>query len=172
MTYAADIYTVPVLVRGGAAIPLLSNISGAAAAPLGASARQYSALTWRVFPGAASGGGEVYEDDGESTGYLTDASARTLLTYAAPPPPAATSLSIATTGAGYAGMVTQGRAYAVELLATSAAPARVVQNGVELAQGSSGAPGTWQRTAEGATVVRLFLCSTDAAQSVQLLYAE
>ena len=130
MTYAADIYTVPVLVRGGAAIPLLqlpANASGAAAAPLGASARQYSALTWRVFPGAASGAGEVYEDDGESTGYLTGASARTLLNYAAPPPPAATSLSIATTGAGYAGMVTQGRAYAVELLATSAAQPATVE---------------------------------------------
>jgi hypothetical protein len=63
------------------------------------------------------------------------------------------------------------RAYAVELLATSAAPARVVQNGVDLAQGSSGAPGTWERTAGGATVVRLFLCSTGAVQSVQVLYA-
>ena len=178
MSYAADINTVPVLVRGGAAIAMLPRAAAAnatrapppgAAFAFGASARQYSALTWRIFPGAPAGTSDVYEDDGLTTAYLTGASARTTLSYVVDA--LVTTLTIATSGRGYDGMVTSGRAYAVELLAAPVAPARVTQNGVALVEGGGdSAPGTWERTLDGATVVRLFLCATAAPQTVEVQY--
>ena len=174
LTYEADIYTTPVLARGGAAIAMLPE---AAAAGLGASARQYSALTWRIFPGAAAGASEVYEDDGASTDYLQGASAVTTLSYAAVggggglrSGALALQVTNTTSGSGYSGMVRIGRAYALELLASDM-PVGVAQNGVALVQGgSSSAPGTWTRSPDGATLIYLFLCSTDDVQSVQVQY--
>ena len=168
-SYAADLATVPVLVRGGAAIAMLPR---ALAAVPGASARQYSALAWRVFPGAPLGvevAGEAYEDDGASTDYLAGASAVTALRYTATA--AGLGIAIATTGAGYAGMVAEGRLYSIELLA-SAAPARVAQNGAPLARSDAGAgaPGTWARTAAGDTLIYLNACSAREAQQVEVAY--
>ena len=165
--YAADIYTTPVLVRGGAAIAMLPE---RAARAFGASAAQYSALTWRIFPGAPAGASEVWEDDGASTQYLQGARALTSLTYAAAGG-GALQVAIATSGPGYAGMVRSGREYALELLA-SAPPAGVTQNGAALAldASGSGAPGTWARSPAGATLVFLFPCSADELQSVVVQY--
>ena len=98
--YNASISTVPVFARAGAVVPLLPR---AYAALPGASARQYDALTFRVFPGEASGGGQVYEDDGVSTAHLRGASATTALAYA-PGEAGCTLYEVATRGS-YAGMV-------------------------------------------------------------------
>jgi len=166
-TYPADIYTTPVLVRGGAAIAMLPE--SAVGSGFGVSARQYSALTWRIFPGASQGSSEVYEDDGISTDYLEGGSALTSLTYAALGP-SLLQATIATTGSGYSGMVKAGRAYALELLA-SALPVGVTHNGMALVKGEGGStPGTWTRSPAGATLIYLFLSTTDAVQSVEVKY--
>lgn len=169
-TYAADIFTTPVLVRGGAAIAMLPEGSIGGGGSLGVSARQYSALTWRIFPGATAGGSEVYEDDGMTTDYLQGSSAMTSLSYAALGPQVL-QVTISTSGSGYAGMVKEGRAYALELLA-SASPVSVTHNGVALEKvdGGGSTPGTWVRSPAGATLVYLFLSTTDAVQSVEVKY--
>jgi len=168
IVYNASIAVVPVLVRAGAVVPALPR---ARAAAFGASAKNYDALVFTVFPGAPSGGVDVYEDDGASTAYLAGAAATTAYAYA----PRASGgggarcarHTIATRG-GYAGMVASGRAYTVELV-NAPAPAAVAQNGAPLPEsGSEGVPGTWARRGGITTVVTLLPADTSVDVEVDV----
>lgn len=75
--YALD--EVPVWVRAGAVVPYTPLRSMPSTA--GVASRQYGFLGWRVYPGAASGEGYAYEDDGETTDYLNGAWMNTTCSY-------------------------------------------------------------------------------------------
>jgi len=164
IVYAADIYTVPAFVRAGAVIPMLprrlANVTGI-------SAQQYSALEFNVYPGAARGFVDVYEDDGISTDHLGGAFATTSFAYAPDPAaPGCTVYSIVTTGT-YAGMVTTGRMYSVFVLAAPAAPASASVDGLPLPQSDvDGKPGSWFRAANGD--LRLYLAPSNTADAPKL----
>jgi len=49
--------------------------------PVGLAAQAYTELEWSIYPGAISGSGMVYEDDGETYDYLQGKSATTTLSY-------------------------------------------------------------------------------------------
>lgn len=67
-TRAYGLQEVPILVRAGAIIPRIALQRGDTIAT---ARRQYTALVWEVYPGAASGTVSLYEDDGETTDYLS-----------------------------------------------------------------------------------------------------
>ncbi len=155
-TYNASIAMVPVLVRAGAVVPALPR---AYAAVWGVSAKNYDSLVFTVFPGAASGGTSVYEDDGATTGFLRGEAATTAFAYAPGGGARCTAHTVATRGA-YPGMVTAERAYTVELIAAPA-PAAVTQNGTPLPEhASEGVPGTWARRGSITTVITLLPADT------------
>jgi alpha-glucosidase (family GH31 glycosyl hydrolase) len=156
IVYNASIGVVPVLVRGGAVVATLPR----SYAPVwGVSAQNYDALVFTVFPGLQQGGTSVYEDDGASTDFLTGRTAATVFSYA-PGGSSCSLMTIATRGE-YEGMVTAGRAYTVELIA-SPAPARVAQNGRALPENAvEGVAGTWARRGQS-TVVTLLPVNTGA----------
>lgn len=137
ISYNATIFQVPVLVRSGSVVALLPrNVTSV----VGIAAKQYSRLLFRVFPGAPTGGTAVYEDDGLSTDYLAGISATTTHAYVASG--ACVTHKISTAGS-YAGMITQGRVYGLELIAASVTGS-VTLNGVPLAQAAEdGIAGTW-----------------------------
>lgn len=159
---AAGLGDTPAFVRAGAVLPQLP--AAAAAAP-GAAARPYSALVFAVYPGAASGRGRAYEDDGVSPEYLLGAAAETALAYSPAGAVGCTAYNVTTTGARYAGMVTT-RAYAVFLQAAPR-PASVALDGAPLPEAArDGAPGTWFRAAAGDTRAYLRPVSVDDAPSL------
>lgn len=137
ISYNATIFQVPVLVRSGSVVGLLPrNLTSV----VGIASQQYSRLVFRVFPGAPAGGTLVYEDDGLSTDYMSGVSATTKHVYRADG--ACVTHTISTTGS-YSGMITQGRVYALELVAAGATGS-VTLNGVELTQAAGdGVAGTW-----------------------------
>ena len=68
----------PVYAKGGAVVPRRPLALGAT---VGLAAKAYEAIEWTIYPGAPSGSGTVYEDDGETYGYLHGASAVSSLAY-------------------------------------------------------------------------------------------
>ena len=70
---------VPIYAKGGAVVPRRPLVAGST---VGLAAHAYDALEWSIYPGAPSGKGRVYEDDGETYAYLHGAFATTELAYA------------------------------------------------------------------------------------------
>ena len=75
---AVHIDDVPVYARAGAVVPTRALPHGAL---IGGAAHVSPDLIWTIYPGAQSGNGHVYEDDGESEEYLRGAYTRTALAY-------------------------------------------------------------------------------------------
>ena len=66
-TRAFFIEEVPVYVKAGAVIPTIPLVEGDT---IGVASRQYTTLEFNIYPGAMSGSGVVYEDDGATTSYV------------------------------------------------------------------------------------------------------
>lgn len=79
LTKAYDISETPVFVRAGAIIPTVPLQDGDT---IGVASRQYTDLEFNIYPGATSGSVRVYEDDGNTTAYLTDGFAYLNASYA------------------------------------------------------------------------------------------
>lgn len=91
---------VPLFARAGAVVAYLPLRSLPSIIGLGG--RQYTYLGFRVYPGAAAGVGYAYEDDGQTTGYMTGAFMNTTLAYTAPGD-GSWAATLASAGTPYAG---------------------------------------------------------------------
>jgi hypothetical protein len=69
-TKSFALYEVPLWYVGGSVIPYVPIRS--LPTVVGNAAKQYTFLGFKIVPGASSGSTNVYEDDGATTGYLTD----------------------------------------------------------------------------------------------------
>ncbi|HTR40404.1 MAG TPA: TIM-barrel domain-containing protein, partial [Pseudomonadales bacterium] len=117
-TVSADIYEIPVYVRAGVPIAMQPYTSRMTTAPL-------TNLIVRVFPGPA-GESVLYEDDGQSQGYLKGEFATTRIT--SEPAGGIVHIHIAPAQGRFKGQP-QRRAYQIELPATKRAQ-QVMINGV------------------------------------------
>lgn len=68
VTHEYDLSEIPVFVKAGAIIPGIPVRHGDT---VGVARRQYRTLVLTVYPGAAAGRTEIYEDDGETTAYVS-----------------------------------------------------------------------------------------------------
>jgi hypothetical protein len=134
-TAHAGTYTlaqIPLFYAAGAVIPYLPLRS---LPVVGLAAQQYTFLGFKIVPGAASGAGSAYEDDGVTTAYLTKgASARTTAAYTTAA--GATTVTISTAGA-YPELPAT-RAYQIRVL-NGGALASVTVNGVAVPYNRFGA---------------------------------
>lgn len=116
---------IPLFARAGAVVPYIPIKS--LPTSIGIAARQYTYLGWRIYPGAASGSGYAYEDDGHTVGYLSGASVTTTLSYTSGGDGSLTA-TIASAGAGYPEFPAS-RAYQIRVL-NGLPPSSVTVNGV------------------------------------------
>ena len=105
---------------------------------LGLAAQQYTTLGFSIFPGASSGSGTVYEDDGATTAYINGESATTTLTYAVSADE--TVIKISTEG-GYPQLPST-RTYEVSVVGV-APPESVTVAGATIPYSRWGGPNTW-----------------------------
>jgi hypothetical protein len=76
LTRDYTLYDTPRFVRAGAVIPRLAN-----PASVGVAGSAYAELDWMIYPGASSGVGFLYEDDGNSHDYASGFYAFTTASY-------------------------------------------------------------------------------------------
>mmetsp|Transcript_59686 Transcript_59686/g.140550 ORF Transcript_59686/g.140550 Transcript_59686/m.140550 type:complete len:966 (+) Transcript_59686:118-3015(+) len=127
---------IPILVKSGAVIPR----KGAAEARrkvLGSSREIPRSIAFWVMPGAATGSGELYEDDGESEGYLKGEHAITTWSFAYSDDMSTLSFAITQPeGASYHGMPSQ-REYEIAVYASWPAK-HVTVNSVDIEERKAG----------------------------------
>ncbi len=102
---------VPLFIRAGAVVPYIPLRS--LPTTVGNGGKQYSYLGFRVYPGATSGAGYAYEDDGQTTAYLSGAWVNTTCAYTVGSDGSVT-VTIASTGTPYASFPAS-RAYQLRL---------------------------------------------------------
>jgi len=103
---------VPVYARAGAVVPRRPIDSSRTS--IGLAAASYPALEWAVYPGATSGEGTLYEDDGETYDYLTGSTAWTTVRYTYVSP---TALTVHISGAnGTYSALPSSRAHTLKLV--------------------------------------------------------
>ena len=93
-----SISEMPVWYKSGAVLPMLPLRS--LPSLVGNAAQQYTFLSWVLVPGAATGSGRVYEDDGATTAYLTD-NAFVFTTCSFVSQGDTTTLTVSSQGAGF-----------------------------------------------------------------------
>jgi alpha-glucosidase (family GH31 glycosyl hydrolase) len=127
---------IPIFVRGGAITtdrPVTSYTGF-----IGIASRQYTALVFAVWPGAASGSANVYEDDGATVAYVGGAYAWTRASYTR----STNQLTFrVTTEGSYPSLPTQ-RRYVLRIV-NSLAPSSVTVNGVTIPWTVSPTDKTW-----------------------------
>eukprot|EP01012_Entosiphon_sulcatum_P010211 TRINITY_DN1591_c0_g1_i1.p1 TRINITY_DN1591_c0_g1~~TRINITY_DN1591_c0_g1_i1.p1 ORF type:complete len:919 (+),score=202.04 TRINITY_DN1591_c0_g1_i1:26-2758(+) len=153
LTKPYDLSEIPIFVRAGTVIPSRPPVS--AGHSIGLAARQYDSLVFTVFPGANSGVGKVYEDDGATTAYIGGVYAWTTLSYTRP---SASSISITIATAGAFPALPSTRTYQVRL-ANTGPLASVQVNGNSVAwtrwpaAGGIGSTASWHYSGHEVTAV-------------------
>jgi alpha-glucosidase (family GH31 glycosyl hydrolase) len=120
---------IPLFVRSGVVIPLqtAASVVSSFADP----------IMWTLFPGANSGSGHIYEDDGESLDYLNNKYATTNVAYTSSP--STITVNISPTSGSFTGMPTS-RSHMVQVRDYNNHPSSVKVNGQTIPSGS-GTPG-------------------------------
>ena len=129
-TFHARSYTlaeVPMFVRAGAVVPYIPLKSMPSTIGLGS--KQYTYLGFRIYPGAASGAGYAYEDDGATTGYMQGQFVNTRLNYVTGGDGSMT-VTVTSEGAGYPSFPSS-RAYQLRII-SGLPPSSVTVNGVNV----------------------------------------
>jgi len=135
ITKSWDLSEIPIFVRGGAVIPSIPNeLVGVT----GNAHRQYPGLVWTIYPGANTGIGRVYDDDGISMDYQQNQVGWYSCSYKRTPN--ATSILIAT-DMYFPGMVDT-RPVTIKLV-NELPPAFVVVNKTMYPFSTTPQPGTW-----------------------------
>lgn len=154
---------IPVFVKAGAVIPTRPIVTGDT---IGKAEEQYDALAFTIYPGAASGGTTVYEDDAKTSAYLDGFSAWTNVSYTRTS--SSIKVTISTTGA-YPQLPTS-RLYTVRL-ANCNPPTSVTVNGQPVVASRLGGPNSWRcvgAVPHGAALTRC--CSATANNTA--MYAD
>jgi len=131
----------PAFVRAGAVLPTRTNASSRLAVS--------SPLVWWMFPGAVSGGAEVYEDDGATMNYTRGQHATTLMNYSHTDDTATTTFHIgavslqSSAGSAEQAWFPKRRQHWVVMWGIAVPPSRVTCDGVVVYKGSKGTPGTF-----------------------------
>jgi alpha-glucosidase (family GH31 glycosyl hydrolase) len=112
-----DVYAddeIPYFLKAGSIIPLYEDVYNLSSLP--------TSITLKVVPGGTNGTGHLYEDDGESQGYLNDECSRT--TFSQERDDSLITLTIGATEGSFNDMQEQ-RDYVVEFLGEKQAPKEV-----------------------------------------------
>jgi alpha-glucosidase (family GH31 glycosyl hydrolase) len=125
---------IPIFVRAGAVIPLqtAASVVSSYADP----------VMWTIFPGANSGKGQLYEDDGESLDYMNNKYATTSVTYSFLP--SVINVVVSPTTGSSTG-IPSSRSHMVQVRGYRNNPSSVKVNGQTIPEGS-GTPGWYIST--------------------------
>jgi len=162
VTLDYGVQDIPLFVRAGAVIALQTAAS--VVSPFA------DPVVWTLFPGATSGAGEIYEDDGDGLGYMDSAFATTSVVYDSGP--SMITVDVKPSNGGYPGMP-QMRSHVVQIRGFSGTPKAVTANGKMVPQGN-GTPGWYVANAyglditEGALVISVGQFSVKSPVTVQV----
>ncbi len=130
---------IPMFIRAGAVIPRLPT---AAARKVGAAAQSFTAVDWFVYPGATSGSGTLYEDDGATWDYI--GATGFAVTNCSFQSSSSKSIAITVNAASVARSFVPAQRTTRFVLVGVAPLASVQCNGQPVAFDQSGAAGTWR----------------------------
>jgi len=161
VTQDYGVQDIPLFVRAGAIIPLQTGASVVSSFA--------DPIMWTLFPGATSGAGQIYEDDGESLDYIDNKFATTSAGYNSGT--SSISVVIKPTNGAFAGMP-QSRSHIVQIRG-SGTPKSVTANGNTIPPGT-GTPGWYVANTyglditEGALVISIGQFSVGSSITVQV----